>query len=118
LFEKNIWLWCETNRYIRAFLDTINSDRYLLVRSESLFALEQKIVDRLFDFLGLTKSRNQKIAKVAGLKWNRQMEGQFVAPDGWDSMMEETLMEIAGKEIVTLNSRLTKVNEQILQVKN
>jgi len=101
-FEKNIWLWQETNRCIREFCDGLGNKRYLRIYSEDFFGGDFEIIRKIFAFLGLTLPRKRRIEKVMSRKLNKQRKGEFKRPQDWDSGMQEKLLEIAGPEMKRL----------------
>jgi len=100
--EKNIWLWKETNRYIRQFGEGISEERFLRVRSENLFRNDKDTINTIFDFLGLTLPKPGKIKKIIEKKLNKQLAGDFQKPEEWDEDMKEKLLNIAGEEMKSL----------------
>ena len=90
-FQKNLWLWAETNRWILNFSKSLSEKQYLLVHSEDIFNAHEDTVNQLYRFLGTTTPSSRKIGRVLGKQLNAQTRGTFIQPDDWLSHTEEEL---------------------------
>ena len=90
-FQKNFWLWAETNRWILNFSKSLSEKQYLLIHSEDIFNAHEDTVNQLYRFLGTTTPPSHKIAKVLGKQLNAQTRGVFNQPDDWLAHTEERL---------------------------
>jgi hypothetical protein len=102
-FQKNLWLWAETNRWILDFSSQLPTDRTLLVHSEDLFAADIETLARLFDFIGASMPPQRKVARVLGRRLNVQETGSFRKGSDWDEEMREELAKICGEMSVRLD---------------
>lgn len=95
-FEKNIWLWRETNEWIAEFLDGVSSERKLFLRYESCFAPGRDDLFKLFNVIGSTPPSHKSIRKIIAKKLNAQKAGSFPTADRWTSEMKYKVSDIAG----------------------
>jgi hypothetical protein len=95
-FQKNLWLWAETNQWIINFSSGLPNDRVLLVRSEDLFAAHEETIASLYAFILSPLPSRRKITGVLGKKLNAQSSGTFPEPSGWAAEMRADLTAIAG----------------------
>jgi hypothetical protein len=51
-YQKNVWLWAETNALLLDSLETIDTKRYLLVRFEDFVSDALRVYSRIREFLG------------------------------------------------------------------
>jgi len=96
-FQKNLWLWAETNRWIIEFSSSLSADRMLLVHSEDLFAAREDTMRNQFTFIGAPVPSKRKILRVLGKKLNVQKTGRFPEPPSWSEEMRSDLLTIAGE---------------------
>lgn len=76
-FQKNIWLWTETNRWIMGFLSTIPKDQQLTIHSEDIFGAEPEIIEKIFTFIGAPIPTQQKVLGVLKKKAERSKKWEF-----------------------------------------
>lgn len=95
-FQKNIWLWAETNRWISKFTKELASEQKLIVYSEDIFAAKKESLERLFYFIHSPMPSEKKIRKVLNKKLNAQKSGSFMAVPDWNDSMYADLITIAG----------------------
>jgi len=105
-FQKNLWLWAETNRWILEFSSSLPADRILLVHSEDVFAACEETLRKLFTFIGASMPSKRKIMRVLRKKLNVQEPGTFPEPTNWSETMYSDLLEIAGKTARALGYEL------------
>ena len=94
-FQKNVWLWAETNNMIVDFLDRLPSSRKMLIHSEDIFSGNQKVTKEIFSFIGSKLPSEKRINKILAKKLNAQKSGSFVKPEEWDEEMHAVLCEAA-----------------------
>ncbi|MBU61164.1 MAG: hypothetical protein CMI26_01525 [Opitutae bacterium] len=95
-FQKNVWLWAETNRWICDFTSSLPQNRKLLIRSEDIFNTRDEEMDKLFSFLGSSLPPHRKISSIIGKKLNRQESGSFPKVADWSDCMHTHMRKIAG----------------------
>lgn len=99
-FQKNIWLWMETNRWIYRFCAR-RPAQSLLLRSEDIFGGNQDALTRLYSFLGLAIPPKYRIESLLQKKLNAQRKGQFPEPSKWPEAWNQDLRKIAGETAET-----------------
>ena len=90
-FQKNCWLWTETNDWILRFSQTLPSGKYLLVHSEDIFSANEEVIRQLFEYVGYPMPSSWKISFVLRQKLNAERHGVFHQPDDWVSELDEPL---------------------------
>jgi hypothetical protein len=95
-FQKNVWLWSETNRWIREFTSSLPPENKLLFFSEDIFSGNMDKIYGLFNFLNTTSPSEEKIIKILKKKLNIQKYGKFPTIDDWTPEMLKQLVDIAG----------------------
>ncbi len=97
-FEKNAWLWAETNRWIHAFLTSLPPEHGLLVRAEDIFAGNQSTLEKLFAFVGAADVPSEKaIQRVLRKRLNAQKQGDFPPPHDWPPSWHAQFDAIVGE---------------------
>lgn len=91
LFQKNLWLWAETNRWIMNFSKSLPEEQYLLAHSEDIFNAHEDTVRSLYHFIGTDIPPSRRIARVLGKRLNAQIRGIFKQPDDWLVGVEKDL---------------------------
>lgn len=95
-FEKNAWLWHETNRWILGFLETFPADQQLHLRAEDVFDANEDATRALYTFAGVQLPAENKIERVLNKKLNAQKQGSFPSPKTWDQSMLHRVHSIVG----------------------
>lgn len=95
-FDKNVWLWAETNNWILNFERAISRDRFIRLRSEDIFFGSRETLDALYSFMNREVPAITKINKILNKKLNQQKTGDFPEPGNWSDLMDKQLIEIAG----------------------
>jgi hypothetical protein len=95
-FEKNLWLWAETNNWIADFLQNVPQDRRLTLRAEDIFSSTESTIAPLFAFLHSPLPSKQSVNRIMSRKLNAQKSGAFVAPSDWSEEMLAKLRVFAG----------------------
>lgn len=96
-FQKNLWLWTETNKWIHKFLTSLPTDRVLLIHSEDLFTAHEKIMEKLFAFINSPIPPKHKITRVLSKSLNKQKSGEFPEISSWSDGMYSDFYNIAGR---------------------
>ncbi len=95
-FQKNLWLWNETNRWILDFSAKLPPKKFLLVRSEMLFNGNEETIKSLFSFLETNMPPVKNIQKILGKKLNAQKVGVFPPLSEWTNDMRDDLLAMTG----------------------
>lgn len=96
-FEKNLWLWNETNRWILSFLANLPEGQKMAFHSEDLFAGAESALTQLYQFISAPMPSASALKKILGKKLNAQRSGEFPAADGWTEEQTRRLKEITGE---------------------
>lgn len=105
-FEKNLWLWTETNGWIQRFLADIPEDRKILIHSEKLFSLDQQVFQRLFAFVHSPIPDVVQIKRILSKRLNAQTSGYFLEPAEWSCQMHNELLNYTSKTAEVLGYAL------------
>ncbi|MDM8527694.1 sulfotransferase [Anaerolineales bacterium HSG24] len=103
MFQKNVWLWSETNNWIINFLSTIPAEQRLTITSENMFNAHQKTLENLFSFINSSLPSKKKIETILRKRLNAQRVGNFPEFSDWTGEMNEQLHGIASKTIKILD---------------
>lgn len=95
-FEKNTWLWAETNQWILSFLSTFPQEQQLRLYSEDMFSANERTLASLYEFAESPVPSKRKIKRVLGKKLNAQRTGSFPEPGEWNEEMESRVRALAG----------------------
>ena len=95
IFEKNTWLWAETNRWIMDFTNTLPEKKKLFIKAEEVFSAKGDALKRLFEFIDSPQPHRKKILKILIKKLNRQLTGDFPDSTVWTSQMNDQMNLIA-----------------------
>lgn len=90
-FQKNLWLWAETNRWILEFTKHLSESNYLRVHSEDIFNKDIAEIAHIFNFIGVAIPSERKISSVLNKKLNMQRSGEFTNPDKWLETLDDNL---------------------------
>lgn len=101
-FQKNLWLWQETNRWILTWRQSLPADQTLLLRAESLFKADPTALDQLYTFSCADPPSREEIRRVLGKQLNAQQEGTFPRFDEWSETMVLQLRSMVGETANTL----------------
>jgi len=96
-FQKNLWLWDESNRWILNFLSKIPEQQQLLVQSEDVFNGHKDTIESIFKFMDSPLPSERQISNVLGKKMNVQKVGRFPNPSDWTEEMQQQLVNLAGE---------------------
>ncbi|MEL7498526.1 MAG: sulfotransferase [Planctomycetota bacterium] len=95
-FEKNLWLWAETNHWITAYMSELNEEDGILIKSEQLFANDAETIQRFFQFIDAPVPAEGKIQRILGQNLNQQKTGTFPSIDDWTAAQKQLLHRYAG----------------------
>ncbi len=104
-FQKNLWLWAETNRWILEVSSRL-ADRVLRIQAERLFEGDEETLSKLFAFIGASLPSPRKISRVLGKQLNAQRTGKFPESGDWTEEMLRDLWTIAGEPATALGYQL------------
>lgn len=91
--ERNIWLWAETNRWIKDFLSTLPDSQHITIRSEDIFNGQEDSIQALYDFIGSEMPNRQKINRILNRKMNAQQTGVFKVSSDWLESTQDDLID-------------------------
>jgi hypothetical protein len=104
-FEKNAWLWNETNQWILKFTATLPETQHLLIHAERMFQADESCIEQLFSFLGATAPPRSVVEATLRRRLNAQVAGSFPPADGWSDPQCETVRELCGETAHALGYR-------------
>ncbi len=96
-FEKNAWLWMETNRWILEFLSSVPDRQKITIRAESLYSISIDEINKVFKFVGADMPLKKSILKVMSKKYNQQTKGSHPRFKDWSPREIEQLRRISGE---------------------
>jgi hypothetical protein len=96
-FQKNLWLWDESNRWILDFLSKIPEKHQLLIHSEDIFNGHKETLENLFKFMDSPMPSARQVSKVLGKKMNVQRIGRFPNPSDWTDDMQQEMLNMVGE---------------------
>lgn len=94
-FEKNVWLWTETNRWIMDFTSTLPVEKKLFIKAEEVFLPQDDALKRLFQFIDSPQPDKKKILRITVKKLNQQLTGDFPEATLWTFQMNNQMNQIA-----------------------
>ncbi len=101
-FQKNLWLWDETNRWILDFAAQVPERQKLLVQAERIFSADERVIDELFAFIAADVPAERKVKSILGKRLNVQRMGTFPAPNEWSPEMRGELVRVTGETAARL----------------
>jgi len=110
-FQKNAWLWSETNRWILEFSSKIPSKDILMLHSEDVFSMKQDTMKKLYNFVGTSLPATYKIKKVIQKKMNVQKTGEFPGSKLWSPEQKVELMNLTSEIAKKMGYDLSRDNE-------
>jgi len=97
MFEKNVWLWAETNRWIESFMVSLPENEGIVLKSEDVFSGSIPELSRFYKMLGIGQPQSRLVESVLGKKLNHQQRGEFPEVGEWDSEQCDILYKHAGE---------------------
>lgn len=107
-FEKNTWLWSETNKWIYQYTSSLPEDKYLFLKAEDIYNGNREILEQVFKFCGAEYPEEKKINKILSKKYNRQSVGKFPEFDQWSSTEVDELKNYVGETAELMGYELKK----------
>lgn len=102
-FERNAWLWAETNREILAAIKTIPERNLMVIHFEKFFPRLSGAYSELRSFLGIdTDVSDTTRGLLEGRAINHRESTAIGSVDTWSHSMKERFMLIAGDVMVEL----------------
>jgi len=95
-FQKNLWLWTETNRWIMRFLSNVPQTQKILLRAEDIFSGSETTVADMYNFIASEPPSKRSIKKILGKHLNAQENGEFPESSRWGNDLNRLLAEVAG----------------------
>jgi hypothetical protein len=106
-FERNAWLWAETNQVMLDAIEQIDPARVCLLRFEDFFGSLDSAYPVLRDFLGLSSPIGLETRRLMeGRPINHRKERALPPPAQWSDAMCERFEAIAGDVMRRLNYEL------------
>jgi len=94
-FQKNCWLWAETNQIIIEGIKSLPKEMLKIFRFENLFD-SPGAIKSLLDFLGIEGIEDADIHEVLARKMNARKKRAIKHPDEWNRELTEQFDMIAG----------------------
>lgn len=95
-FEKNCWLWNETNKWIINFSNTIEDERFYLIKAEDIYSENQIELQGLYKFLSIPPISTKIIKKILFKKLNQQKTGDFPLYVSWTKDQKQVFRNLVG----------------------
>lgn len=109
-FQKNAWLWNETNRWILQFASTLPNGKVLKIRSEDVFSGDQQTLQSLYGFIGSAVPAASRIQRLLKKKMNAQKSGDFPSWDQWSKEQIQEMRNIAAETAEKLGYDISEAN--------
>lgn len=100
-FQKNCWLWTETNRIILDGINVWNPGKVRIFKFEDIFNKNSNIMS-LLDFLCIKGIKQKEINKVLSKKMNAREKRAIPHPKDWNPLMLAQFNKIAGSVMKVL----------------
>jgi hypothetical protein len=94
-FQKNCWLWAETNRVVLDALESWKPEHTMIVKFEALFSERESLLS-LLDFLDIHDIEEQQINLILAQKLNARSKKVLPHPFQWGSELSKQFDKIAG----------------------
>ncbi len=105
-FQKNIWLWNETNQWILNMFAQLQDNQKLMLKSEDLFDFNKETIEKMFAFVDTKIPEKKQIMSVFRKKLNKQQKGIFPEINAWSEEMNQEIKKIAGNTAIVLGYKL------------
>lgn len=105
-FQKNLWLWNETNSWILDFCNRLQADHRILIHSEDIFGAHAGTIEEIFSFIGSEPPAERKILHILGKKINAQKTNHFPDASDWTEDMINDLKTFCGQTAKILGYEL------------
>jgi hypothetical protein len=110
-FQKNVWLWTETNRWILEFAAQLPSPKILTIHSEDVFSMKEETIKSLYEFVGTETPSLSKITRLLKRKLNAQKTGSFPTSASWSIEQKAILSDMSSEIAAKLGYNLSQDNE-------
>jgi hypothetical protein len=90
--EQIAWLWNETNAFIEIFLDSLEPERYMSLKSEQMF-FDKETARRICQFVGALDLPGSHIEKMQTKRINVQQSGSFPKYEEWSIEQKQLLRQ-------------------------
>lgn len=88
-FERNAWLWNETNEFIELFKEGRDRERILTVKAEDLFS-DPDMALKIIEHCGLPAPPRKRIARWIRRPINAQLDDSNLPPyEDWDGTLKQ-----------------------------
>lgn len=94
-FQKACWLWHVENQYFLDLAQTLGNDRVLRLPFDQWIDPRTGEYRRIFDFIGIDPPELGAVSRILGMKYNRQVDGEFPHYEQWTDVQKQSLCEIA-----------------------
>jgi len=94
-FQKSCWLWHVENKYFLDLAETLGSDRVLRLQFDQWIDPRTGEYRRIFEFVGVELPEPGAVPRILGMKYNRQVDGEFSCFEQWTEAQKQSLCEIA-----------------------
>jgi hypothetical protein len=94
-FQKNCWLWTETNRIVLDALESWDPKCVMIVKFEDLFSKRESLFS-LLDFLEIRDIEEEQIDLVLAKQLNTRSKKVLPHPSKWSNELKEQFQKIAG----------------------
>jgi len=111
VFQKNAWLWNETNRWILEFTNTLPAGRVLTIRSEDIFSGRSDSLRALYQFIGSSIPPASRITGLLKKKLNAQQSGDFPNWAHWSDTQITDMINVVRETSEKLGYDILKDNE-------
>ncbi len=91
--QKIGWFWNETYRVSENFLETINQNRWIRVKSEEMWQ-DHRIVSDIFQFIGVDPISKGRYQKIKNKKVNKEVRGITPHYGSWSLDHRNSLKEM------------------------
>ncbi|MEW5788382.1 MAG: sulfotransferase [Pseudomonadota bacterium] len=95
-FQKNCWLWSETNQWILDFTGKLPAERTLLMKSEDIYSADPIALGQLQSFIGLPDLAGSRVTRILKRPLNVQRDGDFPFYDHWADEEKRSFAEMVG----------------------
>ncbi len=94
-FQKSCWLWHVENKYFLDLAETLGTDRALRLQFDQWIDPRTGEYRRIFDFVGIEPPEPSGVSRILGMKYNKQVDGEFPHYEQWTDAQKQRLHEIA-----------------------
>jgi hypothetical protein len=94
-FQKNCWLWAETNSVVLDALESWQPAHTMIVKFEALFSKRESLLS-LLDFLAIRDIEEEQINLILAQRLNARSKKVLPHPSRWSAELHEQFEKIAG----------------------